>query len=108
MTYIPTPGPLPGQQFTPSNSGEGCLILEDYCTLCARDRAMREGMDVADCDDDELCEIIAAAFRGQAAEWRELDTGELVCIAYVEMGEPVPAARYAYTIDLFETKESQT
>jgi hypothetical protein len=31
---------------------------------------MRDGEDQDECDDNELCEIIAASFRGEAVEWR--------------------------------------
>lgn len=44
MAYIPTPGPLPGEQFIPSNSDEGYMFLVDWCCQCARDKALSEGV----------------------------------------------------------------
>ena len=99
--YVPMKGPLPGEQFIPSNGTDGECFLGAWCTNCARDKSMREGVDLDDCDDNEKCEIIAASFRGEAVEWRELDTGECVCLAYVEAGKPVPPVRCDKTIDMF-------
>lgn len=105
MTYRQTPGPLPGEQFIPMSSGEGLLILEEFCTRCARDRAMREGDPIEDCDEDEVCEIIAASFRGQAVEWRQMDNGEVKCLSFVMNGDPVPDPKCEHTADLFEKSE---
>lgn len=89
MSYTPTPGPLPGQQWIPSNGTEGSMILCSLCSTCARDKAMRDGEDFDECDDNELREIIAASFRGEAVEWREMDNGEVTCIAKVTGAEGV-------------------
>jgi hypothetical protein len=101
MPYVPTPGPLPGEQWTPSNSTDGYSFLEANCTQCARDKAMREGCDLDECDDNEKCEIIAASFRGEAVEWRRLDDGKVTCIAFVQAGETIPPPRCPHTADLF-------
>ncbi len=101
MTYIPTPGPLPGKQWIPSNGTEGSVILCSLCSTCARDKAMREGEDFDECDDNELCEIIAASFRGEAVEWREMENGNVTCIAYVRHGDAIPDPRCAHTLDMF-------
>jgi hypothetical protein len=94
-------GPLPGRQYEPSNGTEGACFLEGWCSNCARDRAMREGADLDECDDDEVCEIIAASFRGEAVEWRELDNGDTVCLAFVAAGTEPPAPRCEHTVDMF-------
>jgi len=104
MAYFPTPGPLIGEQWIPSNGSEGSTILSSLCSKCARDKAMRDGADFDDCDDDELCEIIAASFRGHAVEWRETPDGEVTCIAFVPHGEAIPEQRCTMTIDMFETQ----
>lgn len=90
-----------GRQYVPSNGTEGHAFLNAWCRNCARDRSMREGEEVDECDDSELCPIIAASFRGEAAEWRELDDGRRICTAYVEAGQPIPA-RCPNTLDLFD------
>lgn len=102
MGYEPTPGPLPGEQWMPGNSDAGCAFLSGWCGNCARDKAMREGLLVEECDDNELCEIIAASFLGQAVEWRKFPDGEVKCIAFVQAGEPIPPPRCTRTLDLFE------
>lgn len=104
MSYLPTPGPLPGDQFIPSSSDDGIYILTEFCQHCARDKAMREGADFDECDDDELCEIIAASFRGEAVEWREMEDGAVKCIAFVPAGQPIPDPRCPHTADLFDQK----
>lgn len=106
MSYIPTPGPLPGRQWTPSNGTEGYSFLESACGNCARDKAMREGVDLDDCDDNEKCEIIAASFRGQAVEWRIDDSDEVFCISFVEKGQSIPAPRCPNTVDLFKARSA--
>lgn len=102
MEYVPTPGPLPGEQWKPSNATVGDSFLHHWCGQCARDKAMREGCDFDECDDDEKCEIIGASFRGEAVEWRRMPSGEVKCIAFVEAGKPIPAPRCYKTADMFE------
>lgn len=62
---------------------------------------MREGEPIEECDDNELCEIIEASFRGEAVEWRELPDGEVTCIAFVPAGEQPSAPRCTRTDDMF-------
>lgn len=49
--YVPMRGPLPGERYEPSNGSEGSAFLEFWCGRCARDKAMREGADLDECDD---------------------------------------------------------
>lgn len=108
MSYIPTPGPHPGRQWIPSNGTEGYSFLVSACGSCQRDKAMRDGVDLDDCDDNEKCEIIAASFRGEAVEWRiDDEKGEVHCIAFVEKGQPIPAPRCPNTSDMFEIGASK-
>jgi hypothetical protein len=98
--YTPTPGPLPGEQWIPSNGTVGESFLAQECGNCARDKSMREGAPLEECDDNECCPIIAASFRGEAVEWRRID-GEVKCISFVPAGEPIPGPRCTRTPDLF-------
>lgn len=93
MDYVPTPGPLPGEQWVPTNGTVGYSFLEYECGTCARDRAMR--------DDDDRCPIIGASFKGEAVEWRRFPDGEVKCIAFVPDGEQTPAPRCSHTSDMF-------
>lgn len=53
-----------------------------------------------DCDDSELCSILAASFRGEAVEWRRMPDGEVKCLGFVEAGEKEPY-RCDKTADMF-------
>lgn len=90
----------PGEQWIPSNGTEGEMFLYKWCLNCARDKAMRGDKRYDECDDDELCPIIAASFLGEAVEWRELPDGEIKCMKYVPIGDPI-AEPDTQTIDLF-------
>jgi hypothetical protein len=101
MSYVPTPRDLPGEQYLPSNSTEGWSFIEHFCSHCARDRACREGPAIDECDDNEKCEILAASFRGEAVEWRQLPGGRKTCVSFVPAGTPVPPERCLHTADMF-------
>lgn len=101
--YIPTKGPLPGIQYVPSNGTDGYGFIEDFCSRCARDKPCSEGKDFDDCTDDEVCEILAVSFRGEAVEWRQLENGATTCIAFTAEQPGTP--RCANTVDMFEPKE---
>lgn len=96
-------GPLPGKQYIPSNGSAGDGFISAFCSHCTRDKMCSEGKDFDECTDDELCEILCASFRGEAAEWRQLDDGSVTCIAYTTA--PVGTPRCANTVDMFEPKE---
>jgi len=77
------------ESYSPSNGTEGAIFFDAWCTRCARDKAMRDGANFEDCDDNEVCEIIAASFRGPVKEWVEDEKGPR-CTAFVEAGKPIP------------------
>lgn len=104
MTFVPTPVGLPGVQYMPSNHTEGCSFIEHFCGNCARDRACREGRNLDEIDDDEWCQILAASYRGEATEWRQMPDGRRTCIAFVPAGTPVPPPRCEFTRDMFEVE----
>lgn len=86
-------------KYLPSNASEAEIFFTTWCCHCQRDKAMREGADFDECDDNELCEIIAASFRGPVKEWIEDDSGPR-CTAFVEAGQAVPFVD-TKTLDLF-------
>jgi hypothetical protein len=97
---------VPGAQYRPNDSGEGLRFCANWCRYCQRDRAMREGCDIDECDDDECCEIIAntAAFEANEddypKEWTYDANGEPCCTAYVPAGN-LPRPDDDLTLDLF-------
>lgn len=93
----------PGEQYTPSNGTEGEAFHAFWCCRCARDNESNgichaEGRDPVD---DDWCPILGASFRGEAVEWRRLETGRTTCMAFVPLGEPIPAPRCGHTQDMF-------
>lgn len=104
--YIPTPGPLEGERWTPSNGTDGASFLTNVCTNCARDKVLNGTVSMDDHDDEDLCPIIAASYRGEAVEWRRMPDGEVKCIAFVPVGQPIPPKRCEATMDMFDKEEA--
>lgn len=90
----------PGDLYLPSNGLEGGCFFESWCFHCARDKSMREGAPLEDCDDTEKCNIIADSFRGPVKEWVYDKDGIPCCTAYVEADSPIPAIDL-HTLPLF-------
>ena len=88
------------RQFKPSNSTEGYAFIGQWCENCARDCPSNGSKEFDECDDSELCQILAASFRGEAKEWVEHDDGRTECTAFVPMGDVVPQ-RCSATQDMF-------
>ena len=97
-----------GEKYRPSNGTEGEYFFAAWCRNCQRDKAMREGCDLDDCDDNERCNIIAAtmAFQvdedGYPQEWQYGEDGQPRCTAFVPDGSAIPPQRDELTIDMFE------
>lgn len=89
-----------GQPYQPSNGTEGEVFWSEWCCKCSKDKAMREGADIDDCDDNEVCSILAASFRGEAKEWVYGPNGQPMCTAFHEFGTPEPY-RCPATDDMF-------
>lgn len=101
MDYVPMKGPLPGVRYMPSSGIEGCGFLDDWCSRCERDKELNGTKDSEDCGDDDWCPIVAASYRDEAVEWRELEDGSTTCLAFVPFGEAKPTTPCEYTLDLF-------
>lgn len=99
-----------GQKYQPSNGTEGECFFDAWCRQCARDRSMREGDNVDDCDDGEVCKIIGdtMAFSPEdeeyPKEWQYGKDGQPCCTAFVQAGQAIPPERDTYTIDMFPTE----
>lgn len=87
------------RQYIPSNGTEGYLFFRQHCARCRRDAVLGMGKDFDTCSDDELCPIVAAAFRGTAHQWREDDDGNTWCTAFEPQRAPT---RCEHTPDLFK------
>jgi hypothetical protein len=93
------------EKYRPSNDTEGDIFMDVWCRHCARDKAMREGLDVDECDDDQLCKIIALTMEYKTddpeypIEW-QYKNGHPICMAFIQAGQPVPL-KDDLTMDLF-------
>lgn len=96
-----------GEKYRPSNGTEGECFFAAWCCHCQRDKAMREGLDVNECDDSERCEIIANTFAYEIEdpeypiEWQYGKDGQPCCTAFIEAGQPIPEPRCTQTMELF-------
>lgn len=99
--YAPTPGPLPGERYMPSNGTEGEAFISSWCCNCERDKVCNGTVDQDEAGDEDLCQILGASFRDEAVEWREMPDGKVKCIKFVEKGQPIPPERDTKTLDLF-------
>lgn len=96
-----------GQKYQPSNGTEGEIFFENWCRQCARDKAMSSGEDFDECDDNEVCGIIALTFSHNVndpeypSEWQYDKQGQPCCTAFVEVGKTIPEPRCERTADLF-------
>lgn len=102
--------PVEIKLYRPSNGTEGSCFHSKWCRNCARDSAMNEGLEVDECNDDQLCEILGDTFiysiddPEYPKEWRHCnETGYPICTAFVPIGEEIPKNfRDDKTIDMFE------
>lgn len=96
-----------GEKYRPSNGTEGDLFFAAWCGKCQRDKAMREGCAIEECDDSERCDLIAATMifdvdePGYPTEWQYDKTGQPSCTAYIPAGDILPPTRCEHTQDLF-------
>lgn len=88
------------QQWIPSNGTEGHMFISDWCGKCARDLPSNGSKEFDECDDSELCPILASSFLGEAKEWIEHDDGRTECTSFVQLGDVVPQ-RCSATEDMF-------
>jgi len=51
-----------GQKYQPSNGSEGELFISSWCGQCERDHGMMKGLPLEECDDNQVCDIIARSF----------------------------------------------
>jgi hypothetical protein len=94
------------EKYRPSGSEERACFFDGWCCECARDKAMRDGKDIDECDDSEVCPIVGRIFLPiddpeYPAELRYDGASEPCCTAFVPAGEEVPAPRCEWTADLF-------
>jgi hypothetical protein len=106
MDYVPMSGPMPGERHIPSNGTEGWAFIEDWCSRCERDKELSGTKHPEDCGDDDWCPIVAASYRDEAVEWRELEDGSTKCMAFAPLGHGVPPPRCENTADMFDGIEA--
>lgn len=100
-----------GQKYRPSNGTEGAIFMEAWCGECQRDKSMREGAPLEECDDSERCDIIADTFAYDINDpkypiaWQYGKDGQPRCTAFVPAGQPI-LVKDEHTVDMFETATS--
>jgi hypothetical protein len=88
--------------YVPSNSDEAAVFYDNWCCQCARDRAMREGCSIDECDDNEKCQIITEAFvNGCVPQWIYDERGKAKCTDFIAGDLPIPV-RCSLTKDMFD------
>lgn len=96
-----------GEKYRPSNGTEGNLFFAAWCCKCQRDKSMREGANIDECDDNERCDIIADTLLYKTSDpeyptaWQYGRDGQPCCTQFVPAGEPVPEHRCTNTMELF-------
>ena len=101
-----------GKKYRPGNGTEGELFVASWCGTCARDHGMLKGLPLEDCDDNQVCDIIARSYTykvdeaGYPEEWQYGKNGQPRCSAYVPEGSPIPPPPDTLTADLFATTEA--
>ena len=101
------------EKYRPSNGSEGECFYAGWCRHCQRDKAMREGCDFDECDDNDLCQIIADTMAYDIdhakypKEWTYDKDGNPCCTAFVPAGDPIPT-HDEFTIDMFATTRDKT
>lgn len=99
---------IAGSKYQPSNGTEGEIFISNWCGNCARDKAMSEGLPLEECDDDQVCDILARSFHNindatYPTEWQYGADGQPRCHAFVEAGQPIPI-KDDHTPDMFASK----
>lgn len=84
--------------------------MEAWCGECQRDKSMREGAPLDECDDSERCDLIALTHAlpvddpRYPAEWQYGRDGQPRCTAFVEAGQPIPH-KDEHTLDMFNEQK---
>jgi hypothetical protein len=95
-----------GQKYRPGNGTEGELFISSWCGNCARDHGMLKGLPLEECDDNQVCDIIARTYTYNLndaeypTEWQYGADGQPRCHAFVEACQPIPL-KDEHTLDLF-------
>ena len=96
------------ERYRPSNGTEGECFHGAWCNNCARDALLNGSKELEECDDGDLCEIVARAMThseddpNYPEEWTYDESGNPCCTAFVPIGEPLPTGRCVKTKDIFE------
>lgn len=96
-----------GKPYRPCNGTEGDYFMGNWCANCERDYGMSRGLPLEECDEDQVCDIIARTFGlheddpKYPTEWQFGKDGQPCCTAFVEVGQPIPPPRDELTADMF-------
>lgn len=95
------------ERYQPSNGTEGCCFYDKWCSNCQRDKPMSEGKDYDECDESEVCSIIADTLAlsvedaGYPPEWTYDANGEPCCTKFLSVDAEPERKRCEFTQDMF-------
>jgi hypothetical protein len=95
-----------GAKYRPGNGTEGELFIESWCGQCERDHGMMKGLPLEECDDNQVCDIIARTFAfsvndpNYPDDWQYGADGQPRCHSFVEAGHAIPI-KDELTVDMF-------
>lgn len=97
-----------GEKYKPRTDTDQDSFFAAWCRQCQRDKAMRDGCDIDECDDNERCDIIASTQRydvddaAYPQQWQIGNDGQPCCTEFVLSGDAIPPPRDEMTIDMFD------
>lgn len=97
-----------GEKYKPRTDTDQDSFFAAWCRQCQRDKAMRDGCDIDECDDNERCDIIASTQRydvddaAYPQQWQIGKDGQPCCTTFVLSGDAIPPPRDEMTIDMFD------
>ena len=96
--------PYPVRLYRPWSGTEGIAFQGAWCARCKHDKAWNGEKSLDECDDADLCQLIARAMAfhvdepGYPQEWVYRQDGQPACLAFEPTGKP---ERCALTVDMF-------
>jgi hypothetical protein len=100
------------EKYQPSNGTESADFFDYWCARCQHDKVMNGEKDFNQCNDNDLCWIVAAVLRLKVndndypPEWSYGDDGKPCCTAFVMAGNAIPFPD-EWSLDLFAESDPE-